>query len=126
GCSTPSSSACKARAPAAARPRARSAASTCSSQWWRRAARDAGSFIAGSLSPRLDPASTAATVKEGREALISVTALLWIWKGEGPSRWHFITVPQEQSAEIKAHAFGSPPGFCLGRVGAPTPPPHTP
>ena len=44
--------------------------------------------------------------------MITVTSLLWIWKGsDAAGRWYFITVPEEQSAEIKAHAFGSPRGF---------------
>ena len=43
--------------------------------------------------------------------MIIVTSLLWIWKGEAAGRWYFITVPEEQSGEIRAHAFGSPRGF---------------
>jgi hypothetical protein len=51
--------------------------------------------------------------------MISVTSLLWIWKGsDAAGRWYFITVPEEQSAEIKAHAFGSPRGFGSVRVEA--------
>ena len=50
--------------------------------------------------------------------MISVTSLLWIWKGEAAGRWYFITVPEEQSAEIKAHAFGAPRGFGSVRVEA--------
>lgn len=50
--------------------------------------------------------------------MISVTSLVWIWKGEEAGRWYFITVPEEQSAEIKAHAFGSPRGFGSVRVEA--------
>lgn len=50
--------------------------------------------------------------------MISVTSLVWIWKGEAAGRWHFVTVPDEQSAEIKAHAFGSPRGFGSVRVEA--------
>ena len=50
---------------------------------------------------------------------ISVTSLLWIWKGsDSAGRWYFITVPDEQSAEIKAHAFGSPRGFGSVKVEA--------
>ena len=38
--------------------------------------------------------------------MISVTAPLWLWS-EGQGNWHFVTVPPEQSVEIKAHSFGS-------------------
>ena len=55
--------------------------------------------------------------------MIRVTSLVWIWKGEAAGRWHFITVPEEQSDEIRAHAFGTPRGFrsvkvdaCIGEV----------
>ena len=34
--------------------------------------------------------------------MITVTSLLWIWKGEAAGRWYFITVPEEQSDEIRA------------------------
>ena len=51
--------------------------------------------------------------------MITVTSLLWIWKGsDAAGRWYFITVPDEQSAEIKAHAFGSPRGFGSVKVEA--------
>ena len=51
--------------------------------------------------------------------MISVTSLLWIWKGsDAAGRWYFITVPEEQSAEIRAHAFGNPRGFRSVKVGA--------
>lgn len=51
--------------------------------------------------------------------MISVTSLLWIWKGsDAAGRWFFITVPEEQSAEIKAHAFGTPRGFGSVKVEA--------
>ena len=50
--------------------------------------------------------------------MIAFTSLLWIWKGEAAGRWYFVTVPEEQSAEIKAHAFGSPRGFGSVRVEA--------
>jgi hypothetical protein len=50
--------------------------------------------------------------------VIAFTSLLWIWQGEAAGRWHFVTVPEEQSAEIKAHAFGSPRGFGSVRVEA--------
>ena len=49
--------------------------------------------------------------------MIIVTAPLWLWSGENGS-WHFITVPDDQSDEIRAHAFGSPRGFKSVRVEA--------
>ena len=51
--------------------------------------------------------------------MITVTSLLWIWKGsDAAGRWYFLTVPEEQSAEIKAHSFGNPRGFRSVRVEA--------
>ena len=50
--------------------------------------------------------------------MITVTSLLWIWKGEAAGRWYFITVPDEQSDEIRAHAFGNPRGFRSDKVEA--------
>jgi hypothetical protein len=50
--------------------------------------------------------------------VITATSLLWIWKGEAAGRWYFITVPEEQSAEIRAHAFGDRRGFGSVRVQA--------
>jgi len=47
------------------------------------------------------------------------TSLLWIWKGsDAAGRWFFLTVPEEQSAEIKAHAFSLPRGFGSVKVEA--------
>ena len=51
--------------------------------------------------------------------MITVTSLLWIWKGsDAAGRWYFITIPDEQSVEIKAHAFGTPRGFGSVKVEA--------
>jgi hypothetical protein len=51
--------------------------------------------------------------------MITFTSLLWIWKGsEAAGRWYFVTVPEDQSVEIKAHAFGTPRGFQSVRVEA--------
>ena len=50
--------------------------------------------------------------------MITVTSLIWIWKGEAAGRWYFITVPEEQSDEIRAHAFGNPRGFGSVKVEA--------
>ena len=51
--------------------------------------------------------------------MITFTSLLWIWKGsDAAGRWYFVTVPEEESGEIKAHAFGSPRGLGSVRVEA--------
>jgi hypothetical protein len=50
--------------------------------------------------------------------MITVTSLLWIWKGEAAGRWYFITVPDEQSDEIRAQAFAGPRGFGSVKVEA--------
>ena len=51
--------------------------------------------------------------------MITVTSLLWIWKGsDAAGRWYFITVPEERSDEIRAHAFGNPRGFRSVKVEA--------
>ncbi|MEA3068166.1 MAG: hypothetical protein QOK41_1573 [Sphingomonadales bacterium] len=49
--------------------------------------------------------------------MITVTAALWIWTGENGS-WHFITVPEGQSDEIRAHCLASMRGFKSARVEA--------
>ena len=50
--------------------------------------------------------------------MIAFTSLLWIWQGEGAGRWYFLTVPEEQSAEIRAHSLGNPRGFGSVKVEA--------
>lgn len=50
--------------------------------------------------------------------MISFTSLLWVWKPQAAGRWYFVTVPDEESARIKAHALGSPRGFGSVRVEA--------
>lgn len=50
--------------------------------------------------------------------MITIKSLLWIWKGEAAGRWHFITVPEEQSGEIRVHAFGNSRGFGSVKVEA--------
>jgi hypothetical protein len=47
--------------------------------------------------------------------MITVTAPLWLWTGENGS-WHFITVPEELSDEIRAHCLASMRGFKSARV----------
>jgi Domain of unknown function (DUF1905) len=49
--------------------------------------------------------------------MITVTAPLWLWTGENGS-WHFITVPEDQSDEIRAHSLSSMRGFKSVRVAA--------
>lgn len=50
--------------------------------------------------------------------MIAFTSLVWIWRSEAAGRWYFVTVPEEHSAEIKAHAFESPRGFGSVKVEA--------
>lgn len=49
--------------------------------------------------------------------MITVTAPLWLWTGE-KGTWHFLTVPEEQSAEIHAHCLAMMRGFKSARVEA--------
>jgi hypothetical protein len=49
--------------------------------------------------------------------MITVTAPLWLWSSENGS-WHFVTVPEEQSDEIRAHCLMSMRGFKSARVEA--------
>jgi hypothetical protein len=45
--------------------------------------------------------------------MISVTATLWLWTGEGGS-WHFITVPEDNADEFRAESLARRGG--LGSV----------
>jgi hypothetical protein len=49
--------------------------------------------------------------------VITVTAPLKLWTGENGS-WHFLTVPEDQSGEIRAHALAAMRGFGSVRVEA--------
>lgn len=49
--------------------------------------------------------------------MITVDGPLWLWSGEG-GRWHFFTVPEDQSDEIRAQAFEARRGFGSVRVEA--------
>ena len=49
--------------------------------------------------------------------MIHVTAPLWLWTGENGS-WHFLTVPEDQSGEIRAHCLAAMRGFKSARVEA--------
>ena len=50
--------------------------------------------------------------------MLTFTSLLWIWKGEAAGSWHFLTVPEEQSAAIRAEALEIPRGFGSVKVEA--------
>jgi hypothetical protein len=49
--------------------------------------------------------------------MITVTGPLWLWSGENGS-WHFFTVPEERSDEIRAHCLAEMRGFKSARVEA--------
>jgi hypothetical protein len=49
--------------------------------------------------------------------MIIVTGPLWLWSGEGGS-WHFLTVPEEQSDEIRAASLLARGGFGSVKVEA--------
>lgn len=49
--------------------------------------------------------------------MIAVTAPLWLWSGNSGS-WHFVTVPKEQSSEIRAESLVRRGGFGSVRVEA--------
>jgi len=49
--------------------------------------------------------------------VITVTSPLWLWTGENGS-WHFITVPDQLSDEIRAHCLMVMRGFKSARVEA--------
>ena len=49
--------------------------------------------------------------------MIRVSGPLWLWTGEGGS-WHFVSVPDELSDEIRAHCFAYQRGFRSARVEA--------
>ena len=51
--------------------------------------------------------------------MITLTARLWIWRAsDGPSGWHFITVPEELCGEIRAQSLARRGGFGSVRVEA--------
>ncbi len=37
--------------------------------------------------------------------MITVTAPIWLWSG-GQGSWHFLTIPEGEAVEIRAHSFG--------------------
>ena len=38
--------------------------------------------------------------------MITVSAPIWLWSG-GQGSWHFLTIPEDQAVEIRAHSFGA-------------------
>jgi hypothetical protein len=49
--------------------------------------------------------------------VINIIGPLWLWSSENGS-WHFITVPEELSGEIRAHAMAALRGFGSVKVEA--------
>ena len=49
--------------------------------------------------------------------MIAFTAPVWVWSGEKAS-WHFITVPEQQSLEIRGESFGTAGGVGSVKVEA--------
>ena len=49
--------------------------------------------------------------------MITVTSPLWLWSG-GQGSWHFITIPEDQSAEFRAESLARRGGFGSVRVEA--------
>ena len=47
--------------------------------------------------------------------MITVTAPLWLWSG---GSWHFITVPEAEAIEIRAHSLLNRGGFGSVKVAA--------
>ena len=47
--------------------------------------------------------------------MISVTAPLWLWSG---GRWHFVSIPEEEAVEIRAHSLLNRGGFGSVKVAA--------
>ena len=49
--------------------------------------------------------------------MIRVTGPLWLWTG-GKGSWHFFTIPEDQTDEIRAHCLATMRGFKSARVQA--------
>ena len=47
--------------------------------------------------------------------MITVTSELWLWSG---GSWHFVTVPEEEAVEIRAHSLLNRGGFGSVKVEA--------
>ena len=50
--------------------------------------------------------------------MITVSSILWVWKTDAAGRWYFLTIPDEQSDEIRAATFAGPRGFGSVKVEA--------
>ena len=50
--------------------------------------------------------------------MITVTSILWVWKTEAAGRWYFLTIPEEQSGEIRAEGLSRRGGFGSVKVEA--------
>ena len=50
--------------------------------------------------------------------MIEVTAPLWLWTGGGGGNWYFVTVPEEQSGELRAEGLAARRGFGSVKVEA--------
>ena len=48
---------------------------------------------------------------------VTVTGPLWLWSG-GQGSWHFLTVPEGEAGEIRAHSLFSRAGFGSVKVEA--------
>jgi len=49
--------------------------------------------------------------------MITITGPLWLWSGDGAS-WHFVSVPEAQSAELRAESLLHRGGFGSVKVEA--------
>ena len=49
--------------------------------------------------------------------MITITGPLWLWSGDGAS-WHFVSVPEAQSAELRAESLVRRGGFGSVKVEA--------
>ena len=49
--------------------------------------------------------------------MIIVTGPMWLWTGDNGT-WHFVTVPAEQSDEVRGHAMAALRGFNSVKVEA--------
>ena len=45
-------------------------------------------------------------------------ATVWLWQGDAPASWHFVTIPEEISDDIKDSHFGPRRGFGSIKVNA--------
>lgn len=50
--------------------------------------------------------------------MITFASLVWLWRSDAAGLWYFVTIPEEESGEIRAAAFENPRGFRSVRVEA--------